>query len=133
MTMPPQASTEPSSSYDEPMPLQQILFSFKGRVPRKIYWLYGVLGMLLFSMMVTVLLAIAGVQERSAEVVANLLIVWPAAAITVKRWHDRDKSGWWLLINLVPIVGVIWSLIENGFLRGTEGTNRFGPDLTSRF
>ena len=115
------------------MPLQQILFSFKGRVPRKIYWLYGVLGMLLFSTMVTVLLAIAGVQERSAEVVANLMIVWPAAAITVKRWHDRDKSGWWLLINLVPIVGVIWSLIENGFLRGTEGTNRFGPDLTSRF
>jgi uncharacterized membrane protein YhaH (DUF805 family) len=38
-----------------------------------------------------------------------------------------------LLINLVPIVGVIWSLVENGFLRGTEGTNRFGPDLTSQF
>ena len=133
MTMPPQAPTEPTSPYDEPMQLHHVLFSFKGRVPRKIYWLYGVLGMLLFSLMVTVLLAIAGVQERSAEVVANLLIVWPAAAITVKRWHDRDKSGWWLLINLVPIVGVIWSLVENGFLRGTEGTNRFGPDLTSRF
>jgi uncharacterized membrane protein YhaH (DUF805 family) len=115
------------------MSLRQILFSFEGRIPRKSFWLYGVFGLLLISLMVTLLLGIVGVHERSAEVAANLLIVWPAAAITVKRWHDRDKSAWWLLINLVPVVGVIWSLVENGLLRGTEGANRFGPALTERF
>jgi uncharacterized membrane protein YhaH (DUF805 family) len=114
------------------MPLRQILFGFKGRIPRKAYWLYGVLGLLLVSVMVTLLLGIAGVDERTAEVVANLLILWPVAAVSVKRWHDRDKSAAWLLINLVPVLGVIWSLVENGLLRGTVGGNRFGADLTGQ-
>jgi len=48
--------------------------------------------------------------------------------VQIKRWHDRDKSGWWVLINLVPCIGGLWALIECGFLRGTTGENRFGPD-----
>ena len=48
--------------------------------------------------------------------------------VQVKRWHDRDKSGWWVLINFVPVVGPLWALVECGFLRGTLGDNRFGPD-----
>ena len=114
------------------MSLPRILFSFRGRIPRKTYWLYGVLGLLLGLVMATLLFGIAGVAERRAEVLANLLIAWPAAAISAKRWHDRDQSAWWLLINLVPVVGVIWSLFVNGFLRGTVGANRFGEDLTGR-
>ena len=132
MTTPPQASNGATAPYDVPMPLRQILFGFKGRIPRKAYWLYGVLGLLLVSVMVTLLLGIAGVDERTAEVVANLLILWPVAAVSVKRWHDRDKSAAWLLINLVPVLGVIWSLVENGLLRGTVGGNRFGADLTGQ-
>jgi uncharacterized membrane protein YhaH (DUF805 family) len=132
MTTPPPTPTDAMSPYDEPMSLRQILFSFEGRLPRQSFWGYGVFGLLLVSLMATLLLGIVGVHERSAEVAANLLIVWPAAAITVKRWHDRDKSAWWLLINLVPVVGVIWSLVENGLLRGTVGGNRFGADLTGR-
>jgi uncharacterized membrane protein YhaH (DUF805 family) len=62
----------------------------------------------------------------------QLLVVWPAVAVSVKRWHDRNKSGWWVLINLIPIVGALWTLVENGFLRGTPGPNRFGDDLTGR-
>ncbi len=45
----------------------------------------------------------------------------------VRRWHDRDKSGWWILIGLIPMVGPIWSFVECGFLDGTPGPNRFGP------
>lgn len=128
----PPPSFDAASPYDEAMSLPQILFSFRGRIPRKTYWLYGVLGLLLVSVMATLLFGIAGVEERRAEVLANLLIVWPAAAISAKRWHDRDQSAWWLLINLVPVLGVIWSLVVNGLLRGTVGTNRFGADLTGR-
>src|SRR3546814_14546367 len=58
----------------------------------------------------------------------NLAILWPGIVIAIKRWHDRDKSGWWILIVLIPIVGPIWALVENGFLAGTAGPNRFGPD-----
>jgi len=46
----------------------------------------------------------------------------------VKRYHDRDKSGWWILILFIPLVGFIWFLIELGCLPGTPGPNRFGPD-----
>ncbi len=60
--------------------------------------------------------------------IVNLLLVWPALAVSVKRWHDRDKSGVWVLLNLVPVIGWIWALIDNGFLRGTKGPNRFGDD-----
>ncbi len=130
-TLPP-ASLDPASPYAEAMSLPQILFSFKGRIPRKTYWLYGVIGLLLVSLMTTLLLGIAGVEERRAEALANLLIVWPAAAISAKRWHDRNQSAWWLLINLLPVVGVIWSLVVNGLLRGTVGANRYGEDLTGR-
>jgi uncharacterized membrane protein YhaH (DUF805 family) len=48
--------------------------------------------------------------------------------VQIKRWHDRDKSGWWVLINFIPIVGGLWSLVECGFLKGTDGPNQFGPD-----
>ena len=61
----------------------------------------------------------------------GLVLFWSLIAIQVKRWHDRDKSGWWILINFIPIVGA-WALIENGFLRGTEGKNRFGEDPLER-
>jgi uncharacterized membrane protein YhaH (DUF805 family) len=51
-------------------------------------------------------------------------------AIYVKRWQDRDKSGWWILIGFVPIIGGIWAFVECGCLRGTMGDNRYGPDPT---
>ena len=46
----------------------------------------------------------------------------------IKRCHDRDRSGRFLLIGLIPIVGAIWLLVDLGFLRGTAGPNGFGPD-----
>ena len=121
------------SAFDDPMSLPQILFSFSGRVPRKVYWQYGVLGPLLVSAMLEMLLGIAGVSERRIEAATTLLLVWPCAAVAVKRWHDRNRSGWWALIYLVPLIGLVWTLIECGLLRGSAGFNRFGPDLTGRF
>ena len=118
------------SPFDDAMPLPQILFSLKGRIPRKTFWLYGVLALLLVSVILNLLLGIAGFSDRVAEAVPNLLILWPSIAIAVKRWHDRDKSGWWVLIIVVPLIGLLWTLIANGLLRGTVGPNRFGPDLT---
>ena len=48
--------------------------------------------------------------------------------VGIKRWHDRDKSGWWSLIAFIPLIGFLWVLIECGFLAGTSGSNRFGED-----
>lgn len=118
--------------YAEPMSPAQILFSFNGRIPRKTYWLWGVFALLGAAAGISMLLRIAGVSETTTEMLVQLLVVWPAVAVSVKRWHDRNKSGWWVLINLIPVVGALWTLVENGFLRGTPGPNRFGDDLTGR-
>ena len=72
--------------------------------------------------------AIMGQNAGLGSVIFFLIILWPAFAIQVKRWHDRDKSGWWVLINLIPIIGPLWALVEIGFLTGTEGSNRFGDN-----
>ena len=60
-----------------------------------------------------------------------LAAVWIGLAVGVKRYHDRGKSGWWVLIALVPVIGGLWYLIECGFLRGTIGPNAYGPDLAA--
>jgi uncharacterized membrane protein YhaH (DUF805 family) len=56
----------------------------------------------------------------------SLAFLWPALAIQAKRWHDVDKSGWWVLINLVPALGALVALVFNGFIAGSNGPNRFG-------
>jgi uncharacterized membrane protein YhaH (DUF805 family) len=116
----------------EAMTPGQILFGMTGRIPRRTYWLYGVLGLIGFTFVTGALLTIAGVNEQIASGLPSLLILWPSIAVSAKRWHDRDKSAWWILINFIPLIGFIWALVENGFLRGTAGPNRFGEDLTGR-
>lgn len=77
-----------------------------------------------------VLLA-ASTQSTFLYILAGLIVIasiWPGLAVSIKRWHDRGKSGWWILIALVPLIGGLWALIETGFLPGTPGTNEYGPD-----
>jgi len=126
MTMNPSASAP--NPLAEPMTLAQIFLGLQGRLSRRQFWLYGVAALLGLSVLGHALLGIAQVREQTADLLVNLLLVWPALAVSVKRWHDRDKSGWWVLLNLVPVIGWLWALIDNGFLRGTDGPNRFGAD-----
>lgn len=115
-----------------PAPLLSFLFSFKGRVSRREYWLRYVLLIELPALIVGLIIdirtgALLHHYPRPDNFVL-LVILWPSLAVQAKRWHDRDKSGWWILINYVPIIGSLWAFIENGFLSGTEGENRYGPD-----
>lgn len=55
-----------------------------------------------------------------------LAIIVPSLAVSVRRLHDQDKSGWWLLINLIPFGGIV--LLVFFCTDGTRGPNRFGPD-----
>jgi uncharacterized membrane protein YhaH (DUF805 family) len=112
----------------------QILFGLRGRIPRRAFWFYGVLLPIGLSAYVHALLEISGVHGGSqVEKLLNLLLLWVAMAVSAKRWHDRDKSGWWALLQFVPVIGTLWTLVENGLLRGTPGPNRFGPDNTAYF
>jgi uncharacterized membrane protein YhaH (DUF805 family) len=65
-------------------------------------------------------------MRDSKGLVFDFIVVWPSVAVQIKRWHDRNKSAWWVFISLVPIIGGIWAIIETVFLKGTQGKNRFG-------
>jgi uncharacterized membrane protein YhaH (DUF805 family) len=130
----------------------QLFTSLEGRIPRKTFWL-GLIVLIIISWILQLILftifgvsmmgsmdpnadpaaaALAAEQAMSQMslplIILFLLLLWPSICLYAKRWHDRDKSGWWSLIGLIPIIGGLWMLIELGFLRGTDGPNRFGPN-----
>lgn len=72
--------------------------------------------------------SILGMAVSALAFAVAVLQVWISLAIGVKRYHDRDRKGWWLLIVLIPVIGSLWLFVVLGFLKGTEGANRFGPD-----
>ena len=96
------------------------LFALDGRASRETYWV-----------MTLVMGGLSLWNQSTESVIPAILILaclWPTIAVSVKRWHDRNKSGWWVFINLIPVVGAIWALIEQGFLKGTPGRNDYGED-----
>ncbi len=112
--------------------LAWLLFSFDGRIPRRTYWGVSIL-MSLFIVVVFVIVAVLTQAESAFWILFLLLCIpmyWISLAIAVKRWHDRNKSGWWVLIGFVPYIGGLWIFIECGCLRGTAGPNDYGPDPT---
>ena len=116
------------------MDWRSLFFGVQGRTNRQPYWIANLVMAIVALFLITAInLAIYGearlLQDNSAgEFVSAFILLWPSIAVTVKRFHDRDKSGWWILILLVPVVGFFWWLVECGFLRGTAGSNRFGPN-----
>jgi uncharacterized membrane protein YhaH (DUF805 family) len=111
-------------------------FAFDGRIGRAKWWLLNVASNVVgFALVfaITMLLP-ANPDEFPPATYFFALLVYASAfgaiflAIGAKRWHDRDKSGWWALLAFVPVIGGIWTLVECGFLKGTAGPNRFGAD-----
>lgn len=119
--------------------IMEFLFSFRGRISRSQYWLKWVLPVTVINL-VLVLGIVAAEQENetidgiifvSLYVIFALVTIWPSLAILVKRAHDRDWAGPFILLMFVPLVQ-FWPMVELLFLRGTIGGNRFGPDPVPR-
>jgi len=129
------------------MPLMQLLFGFQGRIRRTAWWLasfgFGFAWSIALIMVIGIVAlmgaaATGGASDNAAAGALGALIalvyliglvpaVWVGIALGVKRCHDRDKPGVFMLLYLIPIVGPIWILIELGFLDGTPGPNQYGP------
>lgn len=111
----------------------QLLFAVEGRATRFDYWMRWVLPYFIGAIIAAVLDDVLGTVNPAGGLGVIMVIyfiaaIWPNLAVSIKRCHDRGRSGWFILVGLIPIVGGIWLLIELGFLRGTIGSNRFGPD-----
>jgi uncharacterized membrane protein YhaH (DUF805 family) len=94
--------------------------SLGGRVRRREYWLFCVLPALVLGGLFY--------DAGAFRAVVVLAVLWPAIAVQVKRWHDQDFSGWWVFVNLIPVIGWVIALVLNGFAAGTRGENQYGPD-----
>ena len=150
----------------------RFLFSFRGRFNRARYWLF----ILLYILTLVLIIALGGsfifagaagggvagmavstVLFSIALLIFFLFATVASIAVSVKRLHDRDKSGWWalifllapallsgiaeaanpspdemsgtgLLFALLSLAMAIWAFVELGVLRGTIGDNKYGPD-----
>ena len=69
----------------------------------------------------------AGLRPWLVALVLLIPVTWISFCLGVKRWHDRGRSGWWVVVGLVPLIGNLWGLIECGFLAGSASGNKYGP------
>lgn len=128
------------------------LFSFSGRIRRKDFWItnillwiafgviYGVLFMLFGGLAAVTAMASNPDSSESAAAAGSMMMLFLASGIlfipymisslslSVRRWHDLGKSGWWVLIGLIPVIGGLYAFIMTGFVEGTRGPNPYGED-----
>jgi len=98
--------------------------NFAGRACRSEYW-YWTLFVFIGGVVTLIIDSVIGVSVTST--IWELATILPNIAIAVRRLHDTDRSGWWLLLGLIPLVGAIILIIW--FCgKGTDGPNRFGED-----
>lgn len=117
------------------MSVKKILFSFQGRIRRKHFFL-GILYALIVSFITMGAFATTFDMATNQPTTAGFVILavylvvamWMSLALYIKRFHDRGKSGWWLLIGLVPLIGALWLFIELGFFSGEPKDNCYGQD-----
>ncbi|MDO7836933.1 DUF805 domain-containing protein [Sphingobium sp. HBC34] len=106
---------------------------FSGRSRRKEYWMFALFYFLLLGALFVMSDITGGDSGRFGSPliilfgIAILALFIPSLAVQVRRFHDQDKSGWFVLLNFIPYVGGIIVLVFM-CLEGTRGENRFGPD-----
>ena len=110
---------------------------FQGRSRRLEYWMFQLGQWILALLLIVPLVAVSAATDPGAStaffdfLTLPIVLVWlaliiPNLAVTVRRLHDQDKSGWWILINLIPFGGLV--LLVFMFIDGTPGDNQFGPN-----
>lgn len=127
--------------------MKELLFTFQGRINRKKLW-FAFLIQLLAAAAVGVIMTLlwqvdpgtvgedgtfhvegtASIPYFVVGIAYMVFAVWSGLAVSIKRVHDRNKSGWFILIQFIPLIGAIWFFIEAYLLKGTTGPNRFGED-----
>ena len=105
---------------------------FNGRSRRKEYWMF-ILGVIIVAVVLGVIEGAMGMSGMVGGVYGPLTtllllaVLIPGIAVQVRRFHDQDKSGWFVLLGLIPLLGGLIVLVFM-CLEGTKGPNRFGDD-----
>lgn len=109
------------------------LISFEGRINRGTFWKYFVV--LLIGYVIASIFWVGSIDTFTGSPGGGMMfiaiVIWLALiplnlSITVRRWHDLNKSGWWILVGFVPFIGALYSFVMLGFVAGTDGPNSYG-------
>jgi uncharacterized membrane protein YhaH (DUF805 family) len=100
--------------------------AFSGRAQRKEYW-YFILFNLIAIFIVGIIEVAIGADRGALQILYWLAVLLPGIGVSVRRLHDTNRSGWWLLIAFVPLIGTI-VLIVFYCQDSDAGDNRFGPN-----
>ncbi|MCJ8055144.1 DUF805 domain-containing protein [Shinella curvata] len=105
-----------------------LFLSYEGRIGRRDFWI-SVAVMLAVGVVMSIVSSILGaIYAPLAYIVSvvSLATIYPACAAYAKRWHDRGKSGWWTLVALVPLAGILYMIWELGIQPSIEQSNAWG-------
>jgi uncharacterized membrane protein YhaH (DUF805 family) len=100
--------------------------TFSGRASRSEFWYWVLFAMLAGAVAAILDYAMFDTEFSPLNSIVNLILFLPGLAVSVRRLHDLDRSGWWILI-VFTIIGII-VLLAWYCMKGTTGPNRFGPD-----
>ncbi|GAA1702367.1 DUF805 domain-containing protein [Kribbella sp. NPDC056951] len=111
---------------------------FSGRARRKEFWMFALISFVI-SIILGILDQLLGLDFKSGsgstavrsggwlETIFGLAVLIPTIAVAVRRMHDKNRSGWWVLIWLIPCIGWIWFIVWQA-QEGDAGDNQYGPD-----
>ncbi len=112
-------------SNSEHRDIRYMLTSFSGRIGRIDFWLGF---FIIFGAYVAVFVSYFHWFSNPIPLaVPAALLIYPLIALSAKRYHDHDRSGWLAMIWLAPLVGWMFALIECGFSKGSPMPNKYGP------
>ena len=104
---------------------------FSGRARRKEYWFFILFNVLVAVVLTVVDLSLGTIQQETGTGLLGslygLAVLLPTIGVSIRRLHDTDRSGWWLLLSLIPVLGGLILLVFM-LLEGTPGENRFGAN-----
>lgn len=103
---------------------------FSGRATRKQFWMFELWNVIVYFVLGMVTGIIAHLTGSHLFIIINwlyaLAVVIPSLAVSVRRLHDTNRTGWWLLIDLVPIVGAIMLIVF--CIEDSRPDNKYGPN-----
>ncbi|MGF1515342.1 MAG: DUF805 domain-containing protein [Elainellaceae cyanobacterium] len=103
---------------------------FSGRARRKEYWMFALFNILIaiaVGILQGILSAMTGGDQAILSTIYSLAVLVPSIAVGVRRLHDTGRTGWWLLIGFIPLIGALVLLFF--FVQDSQpGANEYGPN-----
>jgi len=103
----------------------RLFFNPRGRLSRGRFWQAT---LLVWAMFWLTYMLLDGVSSFDLTRIPAVILLYSLDCLCSKRYHDLDRSAWWLLLLLIPLIGLVIVLFELGFKRGSVGENGFGSD-----